>query len=104
MILENTVAMGYNLVGDIMKVKDNFILKKIADSYVVIPVRSRTVDFSGVIKLTESASVLWQMLEKGAEREELVARLLEEYEVDDNTARDDVDRFLQKLREADLIE
>ncbi len=96
--------MGYNLVGDIMKVKDNFILKKIADSYVVIPVRSRTVDFSGVIKLTESASVLWQMLEKGAEREELVARLLEEYEVDDNTARDDVDRFLQKLREADLIE
>ena len=104
MILENNVAMGYNLVGDIMKVKDNFILKKIADSYVVIPVRSRTVDFSGVIKLTESASVLWQMLEKGAEREELVARLLEEYEVDDNTARDDVDRFLQKLREADLIE
>ena len=96
--------MGYNLVGDIMKVKDNFILKKIADSYVVIPVRSRTVDFSGVIKLTESASVLWQMLEKGAEREELVARLLEEYEVDENTARDDVDRFLQKLREADLIE
>ncbi len=96
--------MGYNLVGDIMKVKDNFILKKIADSYVVIPIRSRTVDFSGVIKLTESASVLWQMLEKGAEREELVARLLEEYEVDDNTAREDVDRFLQKLREADLIE
>ncbi|WP_407383336.1 PqqD family protein [Ruminococcus sp.] len=87
-----------------MKVKDNFILKKIADSYVVIPIRSRTVDFSGVIKLTESASVLWQMLEKGAEREELVARLLEEYEVDDNTAREDVDRFLQKLREADLIE
>ena len=70
----------------------------------VVPVRSRAVDFSGVIKLTETAAVLWQALEKGADREELTAALLEEYEVDEATARADVDRFLDKLREADLLE
>lgn len=87
-----------------MKVKNDFILKKIAGSYVVIPVRSRSADFSGVIKLTETASVLWQMLEQGAEREELIGRLLDEYNVDEATAAADVDRFLEKLSEADLIE
>ena len=66
-----------------MKIKDNFILKEIAGSYVVVPVRSRAVDFSGVIKLTESGAFLWRLLEKGADREELVAALLDEYEVDE---------------------
>ena len=87
-----------------MKIKSNFILKKIAGSYVVVPVRTRAVDFSGIIKLTESAAVLWRELETGAEREELVAKLLEEYAVDEATAQADVDRFICRLSEADLIE
>jgi len=86
-----------------MKIKDNFILKEIAGSYVVVPVRSRAVDFSGVIKLTESGAFLWRLLEKGADREELVAALLDEYEVDEVTASKDVDRFVDSLREADLL-
>ena len=87
-----------------MKVKDNFILKKIAGSYMVVPVRTRAVDFSGIIKLSESGAFLWELLEKGCSREELIARLLEEYAVDEATAAADIDRFIAKLREADLLE
>ena len=87
-----------------MKIRNDYVLKKIAGSWVVVPVRTRAVDFSGVIKLTESAAVLWSELEKGCGREELVAKLLEEYAVDEATAQADVDRFLNKLNEADLIE
>ena len=87
-----------------MKIKNNFVLKKIAGSYVVVPVRTKAVDFSGIIKLSESGAFLWQLLEKGADREELIAKMLEEYAVDEATAAADIDRFITKLREADLIE
>ena len=87
-----------------MKIKSDFILKKIAGSYVVVPVRTRAVDFSGIIKLSESGALLWRELEKGADREELIAALTAEYEVDEATAGDDVDRFIGKLKEADLLE
>ena len=87
-----------------MKIKNNFVLKKIAGSYVVVPVRTRAVDFSGIIKLSESGAFLWKLLEKGADREELVEKMLEEYAVDEATAAADIDRFVAKLREADLIE
>lgn len=87
-----------------MKIKSDFILKKIAGSYVVVPVRTRAVDFSGIIKLSESGAFLWNILADGADREELIARLLEEYEVDEPVAAADVDRFIEKLREADLLE
>ena len=86
-----------------MKIKDDFVLKKIAGSYVVVPVRTRAVDFSGIIKLTETGAFLWKLLEKGADREEMISSLLSEYEVDEATAAADVDRFVDKLREADLL-
>lgn len=90
--------------GDNMKIKDNFVLKKIAGSYVVVPVRTRAVDFSGIIKLSESGALLWELLMKGAERDDLIAKLLEEYEVDEPKAAADVDRFIDNLRKADLLE
>ena len=86
-----------------MKIKDDFVLKKLAGSYVVVPVRTRAVDFSGIIKLTETGAFLWKLLEKGADREGLISSLLSEYEVDEATAAADVDRFVGKLREADLL-
>ena len=87
-----------------MKIKSDYLLKQIAGSYVVVPVRSRAVDFSGIIKLSESGAFLWEILAGGATRDELVARLLEEYDVDEATAAADVDRFLAKLKEADLLD
>ena len=87
-----------------MKIKSDYILKKIAGSYVVVPVRTRAVDFSGIIKLSETGAFLWEILSKGAEKETLLAHMLEEYEVDEATASADIDRFLRKLQESDLIE
>lgn len=87
-----------------MKIKSDFILKKIAGSNVVVPVNTRAVDFSGIIKLSESGAFLWELLTEGAEKDELVAKLLDRYEVDEATARADVDRFVGKLEEADLLD
>lgn len=87
-----------------MKVKKDFILKRIAGSYVVVPVRSRAVDFSGIIKLSETGAFLWKLLEKGADREDLIAALLDEYLVDEATASADVDRFIARMNEVGLLE
>ena len=87
-----------------MKIKPDFILKKIAGSFVVIPLRSAAVNFNAVIKLSETGAFLWEKLSKGAEKDELVKALLSEYDVDEATASADVDRFLDKLKEADLVE
>lgn len=70
----------------------------------MVPVRTQAVDFSGIIKLSESGAFLWNILEQGASREELIAKMLEEYAVDEATAAADIDRFVDKLREADLLE
>ena len=87
-----------------MKIKKDFILRKVADSYVVVPVGKLTLDFNGIINLNESGAFLFEILQKGAEREELIENLLAEYDVSPEKAAADVDKFIQKAKDADVLE
>ncbi len=87
-----------------MKIKKDFILRKVADSYVVVPVNKMTLDFNGIINLNETGAFLFELLQKGAEREDLIEKMLEEYDVDRDKAEADIDIFIQKVRDADVLE
>lgn len=87
-----------------MKIKEDFILRKVADSYVVVPVNKMTLDFNGIINLNETGAFLFELLQKGAERDELVDKMLEEYDVEREKAEADIDVFIQKVRDADVLE
>lgn len=87
-----------------MKIKDDFALRKVADSYVVVPVNSLTLDFNGVINLNETGAFLFEQLQKGIEKEELVEKMLDEYDVMREKASADIDLFINKLKDADVFE
>ena len=88
-----------------MKIKNGFVAKEIAGQYVVVALGQASKIFNGIIKLNESGKFFWDMLVKGAEKEDLVKALLEEYEgVDEATATADIDRFIGELRGANILE
>lgn len=87
-----------------VKVKSDFILRKVADSYVVVPVGKMTLDFNGIINLNETGAFLFGLLQRGAEHDDLVEQLLAEYDVPRDRAVTDIDIFLQKVREANVLE
>lgn len=87
-----------------MKVKEDFILRKVSDSYIVVPVGEAVVDFSGMVNLNESGALLFEALQKGCEEDNLVKLILSEYDIDENTARADVKRFISKVKDAGILE
>lgn len=87
-----------------MKIKDGFILRRVADTYVVVPVNEMTVDFNGIINLNETGAFLFAILQKGADKQELLTQMLSEYEVSAQKAEEDIDVFIQKLKDADILE
>ena len=87
-----------------MKIKNDFILRKVADSYVVVPVGKMTLNFNGIINLNETGAFLFGELQKGADREELIQKLLAEYDVTPEKAANDIDIFIQKAKDADVLE
>lgn len=80
-----------------MKLNENFVLRQVADNWVVLPVGQASVDFNGMLTLNDSGALLWRALEQGGGREALADALLAEYEVERSVALADVDEFLASL-------
>jgi Coenzyme PQQ synthesis protein D (PqqD) len=61
------------------------------------------IERSHYLNLNPTGCVLWLMLADGATEAELVQKLTKEFDVDEHTARSDVEAFLNSCRENDLI-
>lgn len=86
-----------------MKVKEGFMLRKIADIHVVVPVGESSVDFNGIITLNETAAFLFEQLLKETSKEQLLDNILQQYDIDQPSAQADIEEFCSRLKEADLI-
>jgi len=86
-----------------MKIKDGFMLRQVADSYIVVAVGDSVKEFNGIINLNETGAFIWGLLQKETSEEQVVNALLKEYDVDDETAKKDVKIFIGKLKEKNLI-
>ena len=87
-----------------MKIKEDILLRKVADCYVVVPVGKATVDFNGMMNLNETGAFLWEKLENDTTKEELLKAMLDEYEVTEDIAKKDIDNFITKLKDGNLLE
>lgn len=87
-----------------MKLKENFVLRQVADSWVAIPLGDASLDFNGMLTFNESGALLWRALERGADRETLADVLATEYDVDRSIALEDAEAFLNALAAAGCVE
>ena len=87
-----------------MKINENFVLRQVVDTYVVLPIGKATVDFNGMVTLNETGAFLWKQLEQGATRETLAEALTGEYDVSCDEALTDIDAFLASLESVGCIE
>lgn len=87
-----------------MKIREGFVVRKVAGVNVVISVESKADENNHMIQLNDTGLLLWDRLVVGAEKEELVQLLLGEYDVTEDVARRDVDTFIELLQSADVFE
>lgn len=86
-----------------MKTNDQFILRTIAGDNILIPVGEAALSVKGLIALSESGVLIYKKLKDGCTRDDLVAALTAEYEVSEDVASQDVDAFLNQMRELRML-
>lgn len=87
-----------------MKIKKGFTVRNIAGSDIVVPVGNAEKIFNGMITLNESGAFFWNALLKDTTVDEMVKKVTSEYNVDEERAKADVEKFIEQLRENNLIE
>ena len=80
-----------------MKIKKGFVLRKVGAEYVVVPVGEMSKQFHGMINLNETGNFLWTFFVNEHSEEEAVEAICAEYDIDADTARRDVKRFMDVL-------
>lgn len=86
-----------------MKIKKGFDLKNVCNEYVIVAYGKENIDFTKIISLNESAAYLWNKVKDTEfEAEQLAQLLLDEYEVDAETALNDARDIMKSWKEAGL--
>lgn len=87
-----------------MKIKDGFELREVCGEYVILSSGMENIDFSKIISLNESAAFLWKAVQgKDFDEDLMIEALLGEYDVDRDTAANDVRQVIVSWKEIGLI-
>ncbi len=87
-----------------MKIKKEMILREIAGENILVPIGDAVLDLNGLFMITETGVFIWKILTEVETEDEILNKLLEEYEIDEETAKNDVAEFLKKLRGFGIID
>ncbi len=86
-----------------MKITKQFVLREIADEYIIVPTGNTAFTFNGIITVNGIGAFLWRELQEEVTFDQLVGKVLEEYETDRATAEADVREFLDCLKARDIL-
>ena len=89
-----------------MKIKKGFVLRKVCGENVIVGEGLGAINFGKLLSLNDSAAWLWQQaLEMGDFTiESLAEKLCEEYDVEPDEARRDVDEILTEWQNIGVVE
>lgn len=77
--------------------------REIGGESFLIPVGKTVYETNGLFYLTELGAFIWDLIPQADNEEDILRAVLEEYEVDEVTAKNDIARFLNKLRIMDIL-
>lgn len=95
--------MEYYIGGEMVKINKDFMLRKIADEYIIVPTGKASQIFNGMITVNEVAAFIWENVDDCGSTEKIISKVLSEFDIDEDTARQDVEGFTSELIKIGMI-
>ena len=87
-----------------MKLCGEYIVRKVMDDIVAIPVGQTVLRRNDMILLNDVSKIIWDCLERGANVEDIVSAVTDAFDVSAHEARTDIVEFCSQLRSMQLLE
>lgn len=87
-----------------MKIKKGFVLRNVVDEFIVMPTGDNIAKFEGAAVLNDVSAFIFKQMENPVSREDLLAAILNEYDVDEKTAAADLDALLEQFETMNILE
>ena len=89
-----------------MRAKKGFKLRNICGENIIVAEGKENIDFTNIISMNETSAFLWEQIEQkdNFDTETLTELLLDNYDVDKETALNDASELIKQWLEAKIIE
>ena len=87
-----------------MKIKDGFEIRKFGGKWLAVAVDDAAEENNILITLNETAAFVWNVLKENTEYSAVISAIVENYEVDEEIAKRDLDNFLQICRKHGVLD
>jgi len=81
----------------------DIVSRKIADEYILVPIRQNVGDLESIYTLNEVAARIWELIDGKKKVKEIKDKIMEEFEVTPEEIEKDLTELLQKLEKIDGI-
>jgi hypothetical protein len=82
----------------------DIIFRKIADEFILVPIRQKAIDLKSVYTLNDVAAFIWEIIDSSKSVSQIKDKVVEEFEVDTRQAQADVSEILSQLESLSLIQ
>ena len=76
---------------------DHVVERKVRDNLILVPMNTGPARLDALYTLNETAGFIWNHITPGIHEDDLVSLLVDQFEVNQDSAREDVLRILEKL-------
>lgn len=87
-----------------MKVLKKFNIAEIDGNYLLVPYGASGEKLDGVVLMNDVGVFIWKLINEGKDTDDIVAAIVDEYDVAEQEAADDTGDFLKVLRDNAIIE
>lgn len=87
-----------------MKKLEEFIVRNIADEYVMMPVGSTALKFNGLVMANEVSAFIWENIDNVNNAEEMTTLICQEFDVTYEEALADTSYMIEQMKKAKWIE
>ena len=87
-----------------MKLKPDYVLREIAGDFVLVPTGEAVAKYNGLFGVSEVGARILELLPECEDEAAIVSKIVEEYDIDEETASADVNEFISSLRDKEIIE
>jgi hypothetical protein len=85
------------------KKNDMMVGRKIADEFILVPIRQNAGDLQCMYSLNGVGARIWELIDGHASVEEITSTIVREYEVETPQAKADVVEFLAQMKEIGAV-
>lgn len=79
------------------------VTRKTGNEYVLVPITNNIADMNSVYTLNETGAFIWELIDGKKSVNELIDALITEYEIDKDTATEDVFSFIEEMNKYLII-